>query len=227
MIPITQLITTYFPAGEDEQKRTDAFKVAFGSWHDNYLRYARDMYYHIADDGSKCFENIKEWVSYWTDHVTYTQQHRQGVGASLNAGLSKAFETSPIVLYAVDDWELTQYFDITPWVKLLLDNEDVGMVRLGPPHPHLTGRIECFTEDWQGWGLRLDKHGYAFAQRPFLLHKRFIDAYGPFPENCSAMDCEYLYNDRVCNNKGPDIVLALPHPWNHIYGIDLSNVRPE
>ena len=58
------------------------------------------------------------------------------------------------------------------------------------------------------------------------MHKRFIDRYGPFPENCSALDCEYLYNDRFCNNQGPDIVLALPHPWYHIYGVDLSGVVP-
>ncbi len=221
MIPITQLITTYFPAGEDGIKRRAYFYQALNSWR-NHLHYKGEINTCVSDDGSETEFKMGTGNPYWK-----TEQKRHGVGASLNAGLKVCFEYSPIVLYAVDDWELTQDFGITPWVKLLLDNEDVGMVRLGPPHPYLTGKIECFTEDWQGWGLRLDKQGYAFAQRPFLLHKRFIDAYGPFPENCSAMDCEYLYNDRVCNNRGPDIVLALPHPWNHIYGVDLSNVRPE
>ncbi len=192
------------------------------TWHE-YLEYEGELRLHIADDGSTL-----KWKpeTFWDGTITYSRQERQGVGASLNAGFKVAFETSPIVLYAVDDWSLIEPFDLTPWVKLLVEREDVGMVRLGPPHPYTKGTVEIFTDDWQGWGLRLDKTGFAFGHRPALYHQRLIQHYGWFAENASALECERLYAENFCKTTGPDIVLALQHPWQHLESIELSSVEP-
>jgi hypothetical protein len=101
------------------------------------------------------------------------------------------------------------------------------MIRLGPPHPNISGKAEMFTTDWQGWGLRLDRHDFAFGHRPALYHARMLEFYGFFEEKASALECERMYNDVfVSKPKGPDIVLALPHAWYHMDSIELSGVEP-
>ena len=154
----------------------------------------------------------------------YTQQKRHGVGASLNAGIREIREDDSLLLYLVDDWELLQPFDLTPWAKLLIEEDSIGAVRLGPPHPWLTGEI--IHHPTCDWYMKLDRHHFAFAHRPALYHKRFFDAYGPFTEDVNAYECEQLYNDHFCKTGGPDIVLALPHPWKHIESVELAGVVP-
>ena len=144
---VTIVMTTYFT----DQERITLAEKALRSW-ENFLCYSAYNYInlHIADDGSTLDWDI---VDIWPGgNVSYSHQERKGVGASLNAGFKKAFETSPIVLYAVDDWKLMYDIDITHWVKVLMEREDVGMVRLGPPHPNIRGSVEAFSEHWNTWG---------------------------------------------------------------------------
>lgn len=230
--PITIVMTTYFEEGERGEQRFEAAYKTLVSWR-NFLAYKGTIHLHLADDGfpNKQFglffiEAAKIWRD--RDHkVTFSRQARQGVGASLNTGFRYGFTVSPVVLYAVDDWSLIDPFDITSWVQLLVEREDVGMVRLGPPHPGLTGRIQAFTRDHQSWGLCLDRQGFAYGQRPALYHQRFYEAYGAFGERMTALRCEQEYMGRIAVTPGPDIVLALPHPWRHIDTISLSALEPD
>lgn len=223
---ITIVVTTYFPVFEGYNRR-EVVEKTLRSW-DDWLLYHGDLHIHVADDGSVIDYHVPEWIGTW-EGISYSYQHRKGVGVSLNAGFRKAFETSPLVFYGVDDWSLTQPFDLTPWAQLLMEREDCGMVRLGPPHPGTRGKIEAFTDNWQGWGLRLDSRlGFAFGHRPALYHKRMIDRFGWFKENCNALECESDYNDRVATDwNGPDIVLALPHPWQHLDSVELAYIDPK
>lgn len=211
--PVTIVMTTWFT----DAQRVKVALETLSSW-DKYLIYAGKIHLHIADDGSTV-----GWTpdAVWKGMITYSRQERQGVGASLNAGFKEAFETSPVVLYMVDDWQLTQPFDITPWVRLLVEREDVGIVRLGPPHPHLKGTIMPLTEEWQGWGLVLDRYGLAVGHRPELFHRRWIEYYGWHDENINAQECERLASVRYADMPdGPTIVYALPHPFFH-YHLDV------
>lgn len=207
---ITIVMTTWFV---DEQ-RLEIAQDVLNTWHKNFI-YDDSIHLHIADDGStldwKCVGDT------WSrGHITYSRQERQGVGASLNKGFKKAFETSPIIFYGVDDWYLEQPLDLTPWVYLLKQREDVGIVRLGPPHPHLKGTIMPITELWQGWGLVLDRYGLSVGHRPMLFHKRWIDFYGWHRENTNAQECERLMSVQYADEPdGPLIVYALYHPWYH------------
>jgi hypothetical protein len=223
---ITVVMTTWFPEGSH---RAEVASSTLASWAQNLRYYNGSMALHVADDGTPDLE-LPEFIVgevFKKQPVTRSQQQRHGVGASLNAGFGKAFERSPLVLYAVDDWALTQPFDITPWAQLLMECEDVGMVRLGPPHPQISGHVEIFTNNWQGWALRLDRAGYAFGHRPALYHKRMIDYYGWFAEDCDALVCEKKYNAKFCQDLGgPDVVLALPHPWQHLDSVELAYVDP-
>ena len=139
--------------------------------------------------------------------------------------MSAAFAVSPLVLYAVDDWALTADLDLTPWADALMVRPDIGMVRLGPPHPDLTGTVVMLPE---GWALRLDRHHFANATRPFLAHRRFYDAYGWYDEEQSAYECERLHNLRYAHAPAglPDVVLALPHPWIHVGEAEVGDITP-
>lgn len=233
--PVTIVMTTYFSEDRDGNVRRTAARMTLKSWK-KYLKYAGQLDLIIAHDGAgndEGTDNIgkfhKDASAIWDREVTtFSPSGRHGVGRSLNLGFRSAFKLSPIVLYAVDDWALVQDFRIIPWVQLLLEREDVGMVRLGPPHPGTEGRVEAFTDNWQGWGLRLNrKEGFAFGHRPALYHKRMIDYYGWFKEDCSAIECEKDYANRFNEDElGPDMVLALPHPWQHLDSISMSGIDP-
>ena len=225
--PITIVCTTWLPPGIDGLKRLDAVTLALKSWRENLI-YDGELRLHVADDGTgpHHFERLQSVVSSIWSQVWYTQQSRQGVGASLNQGLKSSWLISPLVLYAVDDWRVIEKLDLTPWADLLIQFEDVGLVRFFP-HPDLSGWIRYFW-DMQPTqhGLVLDRHHYAFATRPFLGHKRFFDTYGSFTENVNAYQVEEDYNRSFCNMEGPNIVLALPPIWEPIDSVELAGVQP-
>ena len=223
--PIKVLMTTWFPDGEDGQLRLETADKALTSWVEN-LKYEGKFQLHIADDGSdpNRLMSLRDRKLRWEPPVIFSHQQRHGVGASLNAGVFQAREEDALLLYLVDDWELLQPLDLTPWAKLLMEDESIGMVRLGPPHPWLTGQIIHHPDC--DWYIKLDRHHFVYGHRPALYHRRFFDAYGLFKEGVSAYECERLYNENFCQQSGPDIVLALSHPWRHIESVELAGVMP-
>ena len=152
--------------------------------------------------------------SIWTGPIEFTRQERHGVGASLNAGFKEAYKTSPLVAYFVDDWALTEPFDITPWAKAILENENMGIIRFGPPHPFMRGNVEIVSTDWQGWALKCDRYGLVVGHRPELFHKRWTDRYGWWEEDINACEVERIATVKWAEDVGGlDIYLALPHKW--------------
>lgn len=226
--PITIVCTTWLPPGIDGLKRLDAVTLALESWRKNLL-YDGDIRLHIADDGTESnhFEKLQSAVSDIWSEVSYSQQSRHGVGASLNKGLEVSWSISPLVLHAVDDWQILEEFDLTPWADMLMQFKEIGLVRFFP-HPDISGRIRYFWDmEPTQHGLILDRHHYAFATRPFLAHKRFFDLHGPFTEDVNAYQVEQDYNNSFCNRYGPEIVLALPQIWEPIDSVELAGVQPE
>ena len=154
-----------------------------------------------------------------------SRQERRGVGASLNAGCDVAFAPpAELVLYVVDDWQLLWDLDLTPWADLLVERPDLAVMRLGPPHPWTRGAIE---HDAGRWFVRLERESFAFATRPALYHARMFETYGRFREGVSAFDVERDYADRINAQAGPDVAIAMPHPWDHIEGVELADIVPD
>lgn len=249
--PIVVIATTWAPEGPVGDSRLASFHEALLSWSDN-LHYEGDLYLHVADDGSRKNSHgnadpidlagdmaIGRGYGPWEEYST-TEQDRKGVGASLNAGLAAAFDRTPLALYVVDDWELTEELDLTPWARLLLVEESIGAVRLGPPHPGIHGEIQMFDD---GFALRLNPAfgGFVASQRPTLYHKRFHEVHGWWPEGVSAYECERIFNEAFCqrqerlNNailagqfdeKGATIAYALPVAWKHIGITEVGDITP-
>lgn len=221
------LATTYFPPGELGETRLHEQSIpALKSWW-QMLDYDGGMTLYIGDDGSD-YANISKLInaSSWGsgDIIPYSIGKREGVGASLNRGIDYAKKWDfPLILYPVDDWKLMRKFDLTPWAELLMENEDIGAVRLGPPHPNLRGTIHMFS---QGWTMRLERYGYAASMRPTLFHQRFFEAYNPWPEHMSSLETERIYTEHFNSTPGPDIVLALPDLWEPLQAVELSAMVP-
>lgn len=235
--PVTVVMTVYFPDDDTGRARLKSAQRTLISWAE-HLRYP-NLYLHVADDSptgdaaarsQKIDELVAPWsarveeIPEWSRTVSYSHQPHQGVGASMNRGFKRGFDLSPCILYAVDDWALVQPLDLTPWVALLDRDESLGMLRLGPPHPDMTGTVKHIPE---GWMLLLDRHHYFFATRPALFHERMLKAYGPFKERADAYEVEYDYLQR-CQSKanGPAIAYALPVPWEHVGTVEVSRVQP-
>ena len=227
MATVTVVVSTWLPDGPDGELRLVNLEETLKSWDRHLLngKRKRDIRYFVCDDWSEpyLYARLARLLCARSPAPFLTSQPRRGVGASLNRGFTAAFEQGDIAAYFVDDWMLTAPLDLVPWVKLLEEDESIGMVRLGPPHPGTTGRVEMTAD---GWALRLNREGFAFGHRPALYHRRFIEAYGPFAEGTSALECERLYNERFAATPGPDIVLALPHPWQHCDGPELAYIEP-
>lgn len=252
--PIVVIATTWAPEGPVGDSRLESFRRALLSWGD--LHYDGPLYLHVADDGSRealildggevgglaaPIRLAAREVFAGFEEISSTQQHRKGVGASLNAGLAAAFDRTPLALYLVDDWELTEPLDLTPWAKLLLRDRNVGCVRLGPPHPGISGRVDMFEE---GFAIRLDpaNGGFVMGHRPALYHQRFHERYGWYAEGESAYEVERLFNEHFCReasalrlehiagwNLGKeevDILYALPVPWQHIGEAEVGDITP-
>ena len=224
---VTIVLTTFLPPGHEEERLAAACE-AVDSWA-NLLVYEGDLVLVVEEDGHGSLDVESAIDGYWPPLFT-TERGMGGVGASLNRGMHFAFQRdSPIVLYAVDDWKLTERFDITPWVEGLMSNSALGCIRLGPPHPSLTGHITIISEQWQGWAFLPHRRdgGIIAAHRPALWHHRFFHAYGPWREGVSALECERDMNARyIAGGSGPVIVIALPHPWQHIDTVSLSERIP-
>lgn len=220
--PITIVVTTWFPPTVDGNLKLQAALQTVVSW-DNMLFYDGEVKYHIADDGSDEYhlsKFIHACERLFPDKVTTSLKSKQGVGASMNRGM-----VGPTLFaYFVDDWFLTENFDLTKWADELMNNPSIGMVRFGPPHPGISGTAELVSA---GWILRLNRHNFTYGMRPALYHKRFIDAYGLFLERASSVEVERLYNEHFARTPGPDIVLTLESKFdNAAYDVCFSEIDP-
>ena len=228
--PITIVTTTYFPT-EGGQVRANMASFCIKSWM-NYIHYQGALRLHIADDGSgehtvypiDCPLATRD-INPLNVHipVTTSRQERMGAGTAMNVGFQEAFTKSALAMYLQDDVLLKQTIDLTPLAELLLENEDVGMIRLGLPHLDLTGKIAFYPS---AVAFVPDRKGFVYSHRPALYHKRFFEAYGWFDDKHSAVESERKYNVRYCASEGPSIVMVFPNPWEHLFSMDLGELNP-
>lgn len=192
-----------------------------------YLHYPNWSWY-IADDGSPddhhvavghaCTATGRPIVSHHNEAVSY------GMGA--NKALEVAFQHGQLVLMLEDDWELTQPLDIWKWAAVLMERPDIGMVRTGYLNTGL--RAELISHYGSLYWMLDDtdsRHhsSMAFAGHPALMHQRFFESYGGYPEHWQPGETELRMAWQVSAAKGPAVVwpaeLGSAGPWAHIGGI--------
>lgn len=221
-------MTTFIPEGPVGDARFDYAKAVVQGLRNNLIA-PEPIRLHIADDGSPGLsEKVLDLsTNFWKQSITTTCSKRHGIGASLNRALKSI--DSDLWLYITDDWVLTEKLDLSRAIKLLRDF-DYGLVRLGPIHPNVVCETRFHTDVGYWLELVASLGGFCFATRPFIAHRRFTDAYGPFLEGANAYETEQDYTERVCQNSGPKIAydgdLTLNGPWKHIGECEVGTIKP-
>lgn len=188
-----------------------------------HLRYP-DLRWYVADDGSR--QEHVDTVLAELDGVNLVGWHskRRGYGGNSNDAWKAVDEVSSLTAWIEDDWELTQPFDLYPYAALLMEREEIGMVRLGVLNLDIRGR----TWGHNGrvyWILDREPHHDGtpvFTGHPSLRHRRYRDAHGPYPEGLMPGETElaYAYQYRWGPQNAPSIVWPADYPsgglWGHI-----------
>lgn len=167
-----------------------------------YLAYPKEkVAFYIADDGSPR-EHVdailhEVIVNGFTVLGYHNQKFLPGTffpGKGWNLALATAHKKSPFVLWLEDDWELRRPLAISPYLRMLHDLENVGVVRLG----HLAIGSDVRIVGYSGihYLEYLRSTPYAYSGNPHIRHVRFSDACGLFREDRNPGDIE-LEQDQV------------------------------
>lgn len=127
-------------------------------------------------------------------------------GASWNFAQKAAMEWADVVLWLEDDWRLPIKLDIHPYVQLLLERQDVGMMRLGG----MAVGNDLFSVGHAGIHYLEYKPSTSFMYcgNPSLKHKRFIEMYGDFAVDRNPGEMEMHMDDKV--RAKPDLKIWWP-----------------
>lgn len=222
---ITVVTCTYFSRAHRGEERMENARLSVQSWF-RHLHYP-ELALHIADDGSDkaLMERFQSYLAGL--RVSYSSQARHGIGASLNKGLARAWE-SGLAFYLQDDLLLLDHVDLTFPAAVLEAAPDVMAVRVGFGHPDTTGRIRHFPgiHVRESLALELDPHHYVISFRPFLAHPRMA-AQGPYLEDVAAEWCEKEYNERYLSRPVGRVVQWIPQPWVHQDVVNLGIIDPK
>ena len=187
------------------------------------LEYPQELIgWYIGDDGSPAehhdalLKELEEQNMYLIGH--HNDRFRDGDGFNCGKGWNKALgmchQYSDFVLWLEDDWVLEPPLDIKPYVKLLQENEKVGIVNF---------RILSVGADVHTVGANgtmylkyLRTTQYAYSGNPLIRHARFTKHYGWFAEDRNPGLIELHQDDmyRLDVKDGPEIWRPVTiDPW--------------
>ena len=168
------------------------------------LDYPRELRtFYIADDGSrpehiqiilKFLEENQETVCGY-HFQSFAQRPACGIG--WNKAVEVGHQFSDIILWLEDDWELEHKLDIRPYIRLLLERQEVGMISMRGLTDGLRTEVATHRGIHYLEILRNCVPGtMAYSGNPLLRHKRYFDYYGMFTIHTSPGDIEIFYDNR-------------------------------
>ena len=166
-----------------------------------------NLTWHIADDGSgyDYIDALCQAIGPDGGEIRFSDSSRAGVGANMNLGMDNVLRRTDLWLHMEDDWVLRQPLDLKPCVQALIENETIGMIRLG----RLTAGIEAETismADRMWWRMKKGSDTYVFTGNAALRHRRFFAAYGLYKEGATPGVTENEMCAAFNKKPGPDIV---------------------
>ncbi len=184
-----------------------------------HLRYQGNLLWYVADDGSTAEHVAAVHEALAGQKVIGAHSERIGYGAGANKAWHVAHEHADLTLWLEDDWELRAELDLTSYARLLTDTPDIGMVRLGYLNLGMAGQVFGYDGKLY-WRLERAVNPYVFTGHPSLRHRRFREAYGPYPEGLNPGQTELGYAWLFRSGQGPDIVFPAANgewgPFGHI-----------
>lgn len=193
----------------------------------SYLRYPH-IHWYVADDGSS-EEHVRAVLDALAgEDLVGLHNLKQGYGASANQAWTRANEISPLSFWLEDDWELRGPLDLWPYAALLMEDDSVGMVRLGALNLEISGHTFAHRDSVY-WRLdRIPKHDGTpvFTGHPSLRHNRYQVSYGNYPKGMTPGNTELAYAYRYRSREGSSIVWPANIPAYGIFG-HIGTVKTE
>ena len=209
-------------------KRTDlALRTIRGV--SEFLGYPKELLgWYIADDGSDpdhpnalleqlntCSERV-----IGVHNIRYRPAGKENsyfCGKGWNNALTYAHRFSDFVLWAEDDWELRKPLDIRPYIQMLSERQDVGIVRLG--HLAVGSDVRIVGHAGVHYLEYLRTTQYAYSGNPLIRHRRFLDYYGFYSEEKNPGEIETDYDSRFREGvSGPSIWRPADIPGWGVFG---------
>jgi hypothetical protein len=215
--PITIILLTY--------KRTATALRTIAAARE-FLRYP-DLRWYVADDGSPV-EHVDAVCAALSPDLWGWHSERRGYGGNANAAWDKANEVGALTFWLEDDWELRQPLDLWPYAAMLLEREDVGMVRLGYLNAQISAKCIAHNNDLY-WALDHEPvHGSqcVFTGHPSLRHSSYREAYGDYPTGLYPGETELMYAYQYRMGTGPSIVWPAAYPPGGYFG-HIGDVKTE
>ncbi len=164
--------------------------------------------WYVADDGSEAgyLEALLAELKKKGEHVigSHSERFSPKTGIGWNKGLGIAHQFSDFVLVLEDDWVLKRKLDIHPFIEMLVERDDVGMVRLGGLA--VGNNVELIGHNGHHYLKYYKDRQYAYSGNPHLRHARFTKRYGWFSEEeKNPGELELEFDGRVRAMDGPQI----------------------
>jgi glycosyltransferase involved in cell wall biosynthesis len=192
-----------------------------------YLHYP-DLRWYVADDGSPQAHVDAVIEALGDAPIIGLHSERRGYGGNINAAIQAAHDVAALVLPLEDDWELIAPLDLYPYAALLMEREDIAMVRLGYLNPGIRG--ECVAHSgalyWKLDHEPAEHWQLAFTGHPSLRHRRYRQAYGDYPTGLGPGDTELAYAYQYRVGSGPAIVWPAAYPPNGLFS-HIGTVKTE
>ena len=188
--------------------------------------------FFISDDGSPSGHVERLVHEIGTEYqIRVYNSSRRGVGHGMNHCLRQIFEFADLVLMMEDDWILEKPLEVEPYMRLLRDHPEYGLVRFGYLAAGLLGYLVS-EEGKLFWRLESNGETYRYSGHPSLRHKRFHEQYGYYDEGLAPGWTELSMCGRVNQNpSGPHLVYPADcGAWGffgHIGGDSLKDTQPE
>lgn len=219
-VPIWILLTTY--------KRTETAIKTIQGVKENFIW--PNIGWMISDDGTggNHVQRLRDEIGGSYAIETYDSA-RKGVGHGMNYSLRRIWEMgADLVLRLEDDWFLEKSFDPADCVNLLMNNADIGMVRLGYLSYGLQADL-ISREEKLWWAFRNTGYTYTYAGHAALVHKRFHQVVGMYAEGLRPGDNELDFCGKFnAKPNAPKIVWPAKYgnigPFVHIGSESLADI---
>ena len=184
------------------------------------LDYPKELVsFYVADDGSPSAHMVfieREIAAGGFQLAGYHSQKYAPApfcGIGWNQGLHKAHQNSDFVMILEDDWVLEKPMDIRPFMWMLSERKDVGMLRLSGLAAGNIVKVVAHRGVHYLEYLRIAPMCY--SGNPHIRHLRFSECYGNFAIDQSPGDIEVWYDAKFHRmSGGPNIWRpANLNPW--------------
>ena len=167
--------------------------------------------WYIADDGSpgNHLQTLLDELGNKGENVYAHHNENFGkrpfCGKGWNYALNRVHNLTDYVLWLEDDWHLERRLDVRPYVRVLMERPDVGMITMRGLSLGLRMEVTGHRGIHYAKVLREgNHHSMAYSGNPLIRHVRYME-YGLFSNMDTPGDIEVDYDNRYRGHHGPDI----------------------